>query len=200
MARKRENISSTGESAKDKRTRKRYIVYANEDGTPDLNNLPPELEGLKGASNPAPSPENSATPTEPPPPAFDSAIFKMLLPVVSGLEAVMVAARMNVTVPIATQCLTPPPPLADAIAAAAAKVANKYSAPLGRYADEIALCAIIATWQISAFAAMRRFAPIDTPSETPPPPPDKHESYQPPPPPPPPEPAKVSEVIFEETT
>jgi hypothetical protein len=90
--------------------------------------------------------------------------------------------------------------LADAIAAAAAKVANKYSAPLGKYADEIALCAIIATWQISAFAAMRRFASIDIPSETPPPPPDKHESYQPPPPPPPPEPAKVTDVIFEETT
>jgi hypothetical protein len=186
MAKKRETIASETGPGRDKRARKRYIVFAKEDGTPDLDNLPPELQSAIGSA-PAPA-APTGPPPDPPPPAFDSQLVKILLPVVSGLEAVFVAPRMGITVDQATAALTPPPPLADAIAAAATKVLNKYFPEPGRWADEIALCAMIVTWQATAFAQMRRMAPIDV-SPEPPRPPDRHESYQPPPPPPPPPPA-----------
>ena len=182
MAKKRAEIPIPGEPGNNKRTRKRFIVFAKDDGSPDLDNLPPELQGHIGASG---APQASDQPA-PPPAEFDASIIKIVMPVIVGLEAMLVGPRMGIPVATATQCLTPPPPLADAIAQAATKVLNKYSAPLGRWADEIALAALLATWQVSAFAAMRRYAPIDVQSEEPPPPPDRHESYQPPPPPPPP--------------
>jgi hypothetical protein len=186
MARKRETINPSPDGAKpDKRNRKRFIIYAKEDGTPDLSNLPPELDSLRGGNSNQETGSTPPQPIDPPPPAFDSSVFQMILPVITGLEALLVAPRMGITVPLATQCLTPAPPLADAIATAAARVANKYAGSMSQYADEIALCAIIATWQVSAFAAMRRYAPIDVQAEAPPRPPDKHESYETPPPPPP---------------
>jgi hypothetical protein len=101
-----------------------------------------------------------------------------MIPVLSGIEAVLVADRMGVSTEQAQQALTPPPPLADAIANAAAKVAAKYAAPLGRWAEEIALAALIVTWQTTAFANMRRMAPAAPPAAEPPAPIDRHESYQ----------------------
>lgn len=182
MAKPRETInndSAAAASGKDKRNRKRFIVYQNEDGTPDLSNLP---EALRPVINPPPGPD--AVP-EAPPPEFDASIFKMLLPVIVSLEAAVAARKLDISPKQAAQCLTPAPQLADGIAAAAAKVANKYAAPLGRWADEIALVAIVCTWQFSAFAAMQQYRPVPITPEPPPPPPDKHYSTEAPPPPPP---------------
>jgi hypothetical protein len=112
-----------------------------------------------------------------------------MIPVLSGIEAVLVADRMGVSTEQAQQALTPPPPLADAIAQAAAKVAAKYAAPLGRWAEEIALGALLVTWQTTAFANMRRMAPAAPTAAEPPAPIDRHESYQAPAPPAPAPPA-----------
>jgi len=180
MARKRESIDPSNPPASDKRSRKRYIVYADDSGAPDLSTAPPELRAAFGGPDHATAaPAAAGGPAAAPAPAeFDSAIFKLMIPVLSGIEAVLVADRMGVSTEQAQQALTPPPPLADAIANAAAKVAAKYAAPLGRWAEEIALAALIVTWQTTAFANMRRMAPAAPPAAEPPAPIDRHESYQ----------------------
>ena len=179
MARKREAINpvDAGE-VKDKRNRKRFITYGDENGIPDMSTVPPEMRPFVSSNIPTDTPQSD--PSIPPPADFNPAIFQMLLPMVVALEAAVVAPRLNIDTAETRLILTPSPQIADGIAAAAAKVATKYAAPLGRWADEIALAALIIIWQTSAFAELHRLQARTAPKIDPRPPSvEKHESYQP---------------------
>lgn len=189
MARTRETISADNGAPKpDKRNRKRFIVYADESGKPDLSTVPDELRGaIPGAPPPATGPTASPESVEPPPEPLDPAIMQMLLPLVCALEASILGPRMGIDVHKARELITPPEPMANGIVMAATKVANKYGGTLGRYQDELALAAVLVMWQTAAFGALRQYAAQNAPPvQTPPPPPDVHHSTQPEPPPAPP--------------
>lgn len=180
MARLRDEITPESTTpppagtATDKRKRRRITVYCNDDGSPDLSTISDEQKaalGLNGsAAGPAPEPVPQVEPIDP-------AIFGMMFGVLANIEAAVVAPKMGIDPDAARSALVPPPPLADALANAAAKVAAKYGGTLGRWADEIALGSLIVTWQIGAFAQMRSMQPVRK-FDPPPPPPDKHESTE----------------------
>lgn len=196
MARTRETISADNGAPKpDKRNRKRFIVYADESGRPDLSTVPDELRGaIPGAPPPSAGPAGPAAPTEPVEP-LDPAIMQMLLPLVVALEASIIGPRMGIDVHVARGLITPPEPIADGIVRAATKVANKYGGTLGRYQDELALAAVLLMWQTAAFGELRRYQAQNAPPvQTPPPPPDVHHSTQAEPAPPPAPETKVVDI------
>lgn len=178
MARLRETMNDQapepGQGSNDKRKRKRITVYCHEDGSPDLDSVPEEQRralGLGGSTDQA-EPEPVQT-------SFEPAMIGMFLPVLVGIESALVAPRMGINQDQARSALTPAPPLADAIAQAATKVLNKYGSALGRWADEIALVSIVATWQVMAFSEMQRIRAASAPApQAPPPPPDVHETIE----------------------
>lgn len=183
MAKLRENMNeSTGPDASapamspnDKRKRKRITVYCNDDGTPDLDSVPEDQRRALGIGQ-APEGSNQAPEA---PAQFEPAMVGMILPVLVGIEAALIGPRLGIEIDQARSALTPHPMIADGIAQAGAKVLNKYGGNLGRWADEIALVSIIATWQVQAFAEMRRMKAASIPRhDPPPPPPDTHETIE----------------------
>lgn len=163
MARMRETIAretSTANAPKDRRARKRISIYLNDDGAPDWDAVPEEhREKLGYGATPRPEPE---APREIPP-----EMVGFLLQTMTRIEAVVVAGRIGITSDEAMNALTPPPPLADGINQAGARVLNKYSGTLGRWQDEIVLASLLVTWQASAFSEMRAIAATKRPKPQP---------------------------------
>lgn len=181
MARLRDEITpeASNQSTADKRKRKRITVYCNDDGSPDLSTINEEQRAALGIGSSPAAADGAPAPTEPAPEPIDPAIFGMLFHVLSNIEAAVVAPRMGIDPDAARRVMTPPPELAGPLANAAARVAAKYGGTLGRWSDEIALGSLIVTWQVSAFAELRRIQSRAPKHEPPPPPPDRHESIEP---------------------
>lgn len=172
MARMREHIARDNGSGspKDRRARKRISIYLNDDGAPDWDALPDEhREKLGYGATPRPAPE--------PPAEIPPEMVGFLLQTMTRIESVVVAGRMGVTSDEAMSALTPPPPLAQGLNEAGARVLNKYSGTLGRWQDEIVLASLLVTWQASAFAELRALSASKRPQpETPPAPIEVHKS------------------------
>lgn len=184
-----------------KRKKPRFVVYRNEDGSLDTDHLSPEdraaFEGRTQSAGPAPSPVNEpAAPVEP----VDPAVIGLALNLLTSIEAAVVGQKMGIPHERVYGALQPKPPLDQMVVQAACKVANKYAVTLGPYADEIALVAMLATWQISAFNELRAIAfELKNANPTTPPPKDRdadrHQSPATPPPSPEPKPAEPAKVV-----
>jgi len=209
MPRKRTdmNASPTGETANDSKRRKaRVPIYKNDDGTLDLSGLTDEdAEKVRQRfASGSTTDSTAAAPAAPPPPQepIDPAIIGLALNLLTSIEAAVVGTKLNIPIPEAYQVLSLKPPFDQLVTNAACKVANKYVGSLGPYADEIALVALLATWQIGAFAELRKIVAdqAKTPGEKPPPPMDhdRHRTTDAPPPPPaaaPPKPAPAKPQV-----
>lgn len=177
MARTREEIGAdsapTTKPKADRRSRKRLSVYLNEDGTPDWDAVPEEDRARLGhGSAPAAAEAPAEVPVE---------MVGFLLQTMTRIEAAVVAPKLGISSEEAYQCLTPSAELGKPLVEATARVVNKYAGGFGRWSDEIALAALLVTWQASAFSEMRKAAAAAAPKPEPAPaPPDKHESFQPP--------------------
>ena len=173
-----------------KRSKPRVTIYRNPDGSYDTSSLSDEDKArlFGGAPPPAePAAAPAPDPSTPAPEPIDPAIIGMALNLLTSIEAAVVGRRLGIPEDRCYAALQPRPPFDQAITSAATKVANKYGASLGPYADEIALVALLATWQITAFAELRSIAAEQTAKTTPPPPnadATKHESPSKPTPPP----------------
>jgi hypothetical protein len=149
MARKRSvNLNSDSAAPKaDRRRRPKVIIPLNEDGSFDFSPVPEEQRDRLRAALEEAQPE--------PPPPIDPAIVGFAIQTLASIEAAIVAPKMGLTHDRAFACIVPPPPLAEQIAQAGARVLEKYSGGWSKYQDEIVLCALIITWQAQAFRNLR---------------------------------------------
>jgi len=157
MARLRET-KANGEQlseAQQNLRRKRFIIFRNEDGSPDWSSLTEEQRRAMKMGPDQPAPETAGAPAAPPV-EFPPHMAAMFLNVLVGIETAVVAPRMDLDAVKVRAVLEPSPPLAESIRECATRVLNKYSGALGAYADEIALASLLVTWQASAFAELRR--------------------------------------------
>jgi len=174
------NSAATGEQSK--RKKPRVTIYKNDDGSYDTSSLSDEdkarLFGGQTNAAPPPPPVDAAPPVEP----IDPAIIGLALNLLTSVEAAVVGNRLGIPHAQCQKVLEPKPPLDTAITGLACKVANKYGASLGPYADEIALVALVATWQIQAFTELRALVAEQAANRPAPPPKhpdaDRHQSPQ----------------------
>lgn len=187
--------TNSGESSK--RRKARVPIYKNDDGTLDLSGLTDDdaakvRERFGSSPGAAFTPPPPTEPTAPPPEPIDPAIIMLALNMLTSIEAAVVGSKLHIPTARAYEALALKPPFDQMLIGAATKVANKYMVSMGPYADEIALGALLVTWQIGAFTELRAIAAelATARGETPPPnvDHDKHQSPPPPPPPPSPEP------------
>jgi hypothetical protein len=166
-----------GAPEQSKRSKPRVNLYKNPDGSYDTSSLSDEDKARLFGGAPGATPEPGAAPgpapaTEAAPPVepIDPAVIGLALNLLTSIEAAVVGQKLGIPQDRCFAALQPRPPLDQMITGTAAKVANKYGASLGPYADEIALVALIATWQISAFTELRSIA-ADLAANRPAPPP-----------------------------
>jgi hypothetical protein len=178
-----EQMSEAQRIAQQNLRRKRFIIFRNEDGSPDWTSLTEEQRRALKMEPDQPAPAVGGPP--PPPPAeFPPHMAAMFLNVLVGIETAVVAPRMDLDAAKVRAVLEPSPPLAESIRDCATRVLNKYSGALGAYADEIALASLLVTWQASAFAELRRMKAAEEKKEDKrPPAPDIHFTVEPPTPP-----------------
>lgn len=176
-------------SAQDKRKKPRVILYKNDDGTWDTSSLNDEEKsrlfgGATGAPPPPPPP--TPDPAAPAPEPIDPQVMGMALTMLVSIEAAVVGQKLGLDHKTVYDVLQPRPPFDGAILNLSCKVANKYGASLGPWADEIALGALLISWQVAAFNQLRQIvADQKSGSDRPAP-----EAPAPPPPPPPETPKK----------
>lgn len=162
MARTRESIEADQVQAidskpargKDRRARKRYVIYQNDDGSPDWGSVSDEDKSALGMGAPKPEAE--------PPATVAPELIQSLILMGANIEAAVVAPKFGLTQDQAAGALVPAPPMLEQLGAAGARVANKYSASLGRWGDEIMLGVLIVTWQATAFTELRKLTPVKT--------------------------------------
>ena len=119
----------------------------NDDGSPDWDAISDEQKQTLGLT---PKAEPDAPPVEVKP-----ELVGILFSTVAAIEAAVVAPRVGISREQATRALTPPPPIAEQLNAAGARVLSKYSGALSQWSDEITLAMLMFTWQTAAFSAMR---------------------------------------------
>jgi hypothetical protein len=153
MARTRDEITqdaTEGARSTDKRKRPRITVFLTAEGKPDFYDLPSDqraalIEAL-------PKPEEPAEPAAP----IEPAAVALLVNLIVGVESAIVARQVELSSDQVREALQPNPIFADSLNVAGAKVLNKYSGVLGRWQDEIMLATLVVSWQLSAFAEIRR--------------------------------------------
>jgi len=147
------NSNAAGEQSK--RKKPRVTIYRNEDGSYDTSSLSDEDKArLFGTPSNTPPPPPAAD-AAPAPEPVDPAVIGMALNLLTSIEASLIGRKLGLPHELCQQVLQPKPPLDTTITGLACKVANKYGASLGPYADEIALCAMVVTWQVQAFTELR---------------------------------------------
>ena len=172
------NSNATGEQSK--RKKPRVTIYKNDDGSYDTSSLSDDdkarLFGAQPNAAPPPPSIDPAPPVEP----VDPAIIGLALNLLTSIEAAVVGNKLGLPHADCQRVLQPKPPLDTDITGLACKVANKYGASLGPYADEIALVALVATWQIQAFTELRALVAEQAANRPAPPPKhpdaDRHQS------------------------
>jgi hypothetical protein len=91
------------------------------------------------------SAENAGLPPE---------VMGMLIHAIGSVEAMAVSVKTGMPRDVADRIVQPKPPLDSMLAETAAKVAAKHNLG-GRYAEEIALLALLGTWQAGVVASVR---------------------------------------------
>jgi hypothetical protein len=148
MARKRTSDNPTSPSDKaDRRRRPKVIIPMNDDGSFDFAPVSEEERERLRAALEESRPD--------PPPPIDPAIVGFAVQTLASIEAAIVGPKMGLSHDRAFACIVPPPPLAEQISQAGARVLEKYSGGWSKYQDEIVLCALIVTWQAQAFRNLR---------------------------------------------
>jgi len=149
MAKPREEIDEQAgvppAEPKQDRLRAPRIIVKVIDGKPDFSRLDPEQVELLRTGLSEASAESAGLPPE---------VMGMLIHAIGSVEAMAVSAKTGMPRDVADAIVQPKPPLDALLAETAAKVAAKHNLG-GRYAEEIALLALLGTWQAGIMAAVR---------------------------------------------
>ena len=149
MAKPREEIDEQAGippvEPKPDRLRAPRIIVKVIDGKPDFSRLDPEQMELLRAGLSEASAENAGLPPE---------VMGMLIHAIGSVEAMAVSAKTGMPRDVADRIVQPKPPLDSMLAETAVKVAAKHNLG-GRYAEEIALLALLGTWQAGVVASVR---------------------------------------------
>ena len=122
----------------------RIIVRLDDSGSVDFNRMEPdERTALQNAFR-------SQMPIE----KTDPALVCMVLAGIGSLEASILATRFDLDPDECRRIIGPHEPLAGLLGQAGAKVIDKHNL-VGRWGDEIALFALLASWQSATFQQIR---------------------------------------------
>jgi len=89
--------------------------------------------------------------------AVDPALAGMLISAVAQLEAAVLAARFSLPRGDVAQTVLPRPPFDELLARQTATVLSKHNV-FGRFGDELALLALVASWQAGVIQSVRELA------------------------------------------
>jgi len=124
--------------------RPRIILHYDETGGLDLSRLEPDVRNrLQDAFR-------QQAPIE----KTDPELIKMVLTGLGNVEAAMLSSKFDLSNADCRNAIGPHEPLAGMIAAAGARVVDKHNLT-GRWGDEIALFALLASWQAGALQQIR---------------------------------------------
>jgi len=136
----------TGEGPGFRSRRRRHFIRVPLDdaGRPDLSSIRPEhREALAEAVG-----------TLPERASVDPALAGMLIQAVARIEGALLGPRFGLDRETAMQIAEPKPPLDELLAKQTAVVLSKHNV-MGRYGDEVALAALIASWQAGVIQGWR---------------------------------------------
>jgi hypothetical protein len=141
------DVASPGEGVPRKR-RPSFKVPLTDDGRPDLESLDQDKRQLLIEAVQAQAPAQTTV---------DPALAGMLIQAVAQLEGAILAAKFGLDRQTGVRLMSPKPPLDELLAKQCAVVLSKHNV-FGRWGDEMALFALVSSWQAGAIQAMREAA------------------------------------------
>lgn len=125
----------------------RIILRYGDDGKPDIASLDGDSRAALASAF------REQVPIE----RTDPALVGMVLVGIGSLEGAMLATRLDLPIEDVKSIVGPMEPMKSLLADAGAKVIDKHNL-MGRWGDEIALCALLVSWQASVLQSVRAMA------------------------------------------
>jgi hypothetical protein len=142
------DAASPGDGVAPRKRRPSFKVPLTDDGRPDLDSLDADKRQLLVEAVQAQAPAQTSV---------DPALAGMLIQAVARIEGALLGPRFGLDRETAMQIAEPKPPLDELLAKQTAVVLSKHNV-MGRYGDEVALAALIASWQAGVIQGWRAAA------------------------------------------